>query len=77
MKHGPNVKDATELTRFEAVPGLLHLYVERCPECIKKKIYKGENIMPALRKFHIVLESGEERDVTGKEARVRDGAFNH
>jgi hypothetical protein len=31
--------------------------------------------MPALRKFHIVLESGEERDVTGKEARVRDGAL--
>jgi len=31
--------------------------------------------MPGLRKFHIVLTSGEERDVTGKEAKVRDGAL--
>jgi hypothetical protein len=31
--------------------------------------------MPVLRKFHIVLTSGEERDGTGKEAKVRDGAL--
>jgi hypothetical protein len=26
--------------KIEAVPGLLHLYVERCPECIKKRYTK-------------------------------------
>jgi hypothetical protein len=28
-----------------------------------------------LRKFHVVLANGEERDVTGKDAKVRDGAL--
>jgi hypothetical protein len=31
--------------------------------------------MATVRKFHVVLEDGSERDVTGKDAKVRDGAL--
>jgi hypothetical protein len=31
--------------------------------------------MPKVRKYHIVLANGSERDITGSEAIVRDGAL--